>query len=422
MSFQSVLNTVGSSSTVGLDEFGPSSDEDESGDPKPGNSNNPPNYGFNQANNTNTNSAAAAASDSSSDSDSDDSEDSADSDSSGPLSGTTTTTTGSRYGLLPEKSVPKNTKSEFKLLKKTFKEARDRWKVDGFKCYYLSTVDRQLYVWDQPSGILFLYCPNQSLHLTEAPAAGEHSYSNTGCLPLWTAQNPGAGAEIWTRLPLPPTDPASGSAVSGGAAVHGGVQNRGSVHGAHGTVHGAHGAHTAHGVVRGAGTSSRTSGAAASSTVVSAEDLRRKSERDQLDAEINAANRANAEQYSTNNPANQSGLQNPTNQLATHNPTNQLATPSIIDASTHVAMNATIRDMQKKKDIEFQRAPTNIVIDEDSTPGTFAITVLPYSGILRSYMRILHRYKILCFFAEANTRTVARCITPTIHHKFTFKI
>jgi len=88
-------------------------------------------------------------------------------------------------------------------LKKAFKDAVDRWKIDGeggLKGFYLHSQTDRLFSWDQPKGILYEFD------------------SNTGaCTPIWSSADPATNAEIWTLLPLPPTDPAA--AASGGAVL-----------------------------------------------------------------------------------------------------------------------------------------------------------------------------------------------------------
>eukprot|EP00397_Hematodinium_sp_SG-2012_P061838 GEMP01082550.1.p1 GENE.GEMP01082550.1~~GEMP01082550.1.p1 ORF type:complete len:219 (+),score=43.86 GEMP01082550.1:46-657(+) len=79
-----------------------------------------------------------------------------------------------------------------------FADAADRWKVQGMKSFYLDSASRQLYCWDQPTGILFLY-------------AGD------ACRPIWKASHPEDNATIWQTLPLPPTDAASLNANPQGA-------------------------------------------------------------------------------------------------------------------------------------------------------------------------------------------------------------
>ena len=75
-----------------------------------------------------------------------------------------------------------------------FADARDCWKVDAetLKGFYLHSPTGQLFSWDQAQGVLYEYIRE----------SGE-------CKPVWAAGAPHMSAEIWTVLPLPPTDPAS---------------------------------------------------------------------------------------------------------------------------------------------------------------------------------------------------------------------
>jgi len=77
---------------------------------------------------------------------------------------------------------------------RTFGDAKDRWKIDGrtMKCFYLHSESGYLYCWDQPTGILYEY----------GQATGQ-------CQAVWSSAVPELNAELWTVLPLPPTDPAS---------------------------------------------------------------------------------------------------------------------------------------------------------------------------------------------------------------------
>eukprot|EP00929_Paragymnodinium_shiwhaense_P112858 TRINITY_DN81123_c0_g1_i1.p1 TRINITY_DN81123_c0_g1~~TRINITY_DN81123_c0_g1_i1.p1 ORF type:complete len:490 (-),score=129.00 TRINITY_DN81123_c0_g1_i1:134-1603(-) len=100
---------------------------------------------------------------------------------------------------IPEPGVvseppPPPTAAELKKMRQTFKDAKDQWKVDGatMKCLYLHSESGYLYCWDQPTGILYEY----------APSTGQ-------CQAVWTAAVPQLNAELWTVLPMPPTDPAS---------------------------------------------------------------------------------------------------------------------------------------------------------------------------------------------------------------------
>ncbi|CAE7489628.1 unnamed protein product, partial [Symbiodinium natans] len=75
-----------------------------------------------------------------------------------------------------------------------FADARDCWKIDAetLKGFYLHSPTGQLFSWDQARGVLYEYIRQ----------SGE-------CKPIWAAGAPHLSAEIWTVLPLPPTDPAS---------------------------------------------------------------------------------------------------------------------------------------------------------------------------------------------------------------------
>lgn len=90
--------------------------------------------------------------------------------------------------------VPAPTAADFKRLRNTYADAQDRWKIDSqtMKGYYLHSESGYLYVWDQPSGILHEFLPS----------VGQ-------CQAVWSSAMPQLNAEIWTVLPLPPTDPAS---------------------------------------------------------------------------------------------------------------------------------------------------------------------------------------------------------------------
>lgn len=85
------------------------------------------------------------------------------------------------------------TKKQSELLK-SFSDARDKWKIDpnSLKGFYLHTETSNLYCWEQAQGILYLY-----------------NVENGDCTPIWSSANPGENAEIWTVLPLPPTDAAA---------------------------------------------------------------------------------------------------------------------------------------------------------------------------------------------------------------------
>lgn len=97
----------------------------------------------------------------------------------------------------PQLSPP--SRAEMGMLLRTFKDAKDRWKVDGqtLKAFYLHSESKFLYVWDQPSGILY-----------------EFNQSSGQCQAVWTSKIPSLNAQIWTVLPLPPTDPASLQSVA----------------------------------------------------------------------------------------------------------------------------------------------------------------------------------------------------------------
>ena len=64
--------------------------------------------------------------------------------------------------------------------------------AESLKCFYLHSATRQLYSWDQARGILYEYVRE----------SGE-------CRAIWAANAAHLSSEIWTILPLPPTDPAS---------------------------------------------------------------------------------------------------------------------------------------------------------------------------------------------------------------------
>lgn len=95
---------------------------------------------------------------------------------------------------MPPDAPPKQSKAEIRLLMHTFKDARDRWKIDGqtMKCFYLHTQTGYLYTWDQPTGVLY-----------------EYEQSSGQCRVVWKSALPAINAEIWQVLPLPPTDPSS---------------------------------------------------------------------------------------------------------------------------------------------------------------------------------------------------------------------
>eukprot|EP00747_Dinoflagellata_sp_TGD_P021087 gnl/TRDRNA2_/TRDRNA2_128262_c0_seq1.p1 gnl/TRDRNA2_/TRDRNA2_128262_c0~~gnl/TRDRNA2_/TRDRNA2_128262_c0_seq1.p1 ORF type:complete len:555 (+),score=103.13 gnl/TRDRNA2_/TRDRNA2_128262_c0_seq1:54-1667(+) len=75
-----------------------------------------------------------------------------------------------------------------------FAGAKDRWKVDGetMKGFYLHSPTSQLFCWDQAKGVLY-----------------EYVHDTGDCTAIWAAATPQLNAEVWTVLPLPPTDPAS---------------------------------------------------------------------------------------------------------------------------------------------------------------------------------------------------------------------
>lgn len=93
---------------------------------------------------------------------------------------------------VPEVQPP--TQAELRTMFRTFGDAKDRWKIDGatMKGFYLHSESGYLYIWDQPQGILYEYLQ----------ASGQ-------CQAVWSAACPQLNAELWTVLPLPPTDPAS---------------------------------------------------------------------------------------------------------------------------------------------------------------------------------------------------------------------
>ena len=84
--------------------------------------------------------------------------------------------------------------SEQEDLDGAFADAKDRWKIDAetLKGFYLHSPTGQLFSWDQARGVLYEYIRG----------SGE-------CRPIWAAGAPHLSSEIWTVLPLPPTDPAS---------------------------------------------------------------------------------------------------------------------------------------------------------------------------------------------------------------------
>eukprot|EP00439_Symbiodinium_sp_Y106_P042404 s12_g5.t1 len=88
---------------------------------------------------------------------------------------------------------------ELRLMFKAFGDAKDRWKIDGatMKGYYLHSESGYLYIWHQATGVLY-----------------EHLQTSGQCQAVWSSAAPQLNAEIWTVLPLPPTDPASMQASS----------------------------------------------------------------------------------------------------------------------------------------------------------------------------------------------------------------
>lgn len=86
------------------------------------------------------------------------------------------------------------TQAELRMMFRTFGDAKDRWKVDGatMKGFYLHSESGYLYIWDQALGILYEYMQ----------ASGQ-------CQAVWSSACPQLNVELWTVLPLPPTDPAS---------------------------------------------------------------------------------------------------------------------------------------------------------------------------------------------------------------------
>lgn len=87
---------------------------------------------------------------------------------------------------------------------RTFSDAKDRWKIDGatMKGFYLHSETCYLYSWDQARGMLY-----------------EFQQSTGQCQAVWSAAVPQLNAEIWTVLPLPPTDPASMQSTAAGDEV-----------------------------------------------------------------------------------------------------------------------------------------------------------------------------------------------------------
>lgn len=91
------------------------------------------------------------------------------------------------------------TKEELRLMFRAFGDAKDRWKIDGatMKGYYLHSASGYLYIWNQAAGVLY-----------------EHLQSTGMCQAVWSSAIPQLNAEIWTVLPLPPTDPAAFQATT----------------------------------------------------------------------------------------------------------------------------------------------------------------------------------------------------------------
>ncbi|CAK0801057.1 unnamed protein product, partial [Prorocentrum cordatum] len=70
----------------------------------------------------------------------------------------------------------------------------DRWKIDGasMRGFYLHSESGYLYIWNQATGTLY-----------------EYEQSTGQCQTVWSSAAPQVNAELWTVLPLPPTDPAA---------------------------------------------------------------------------------------------------------------------------------------------------------------------------------------------------------------------
>ncbi|CAD7965197.1 unnamed protein product [Amoebophrya sp. A120] len=103
---------------------------------------------------------------------------------------------------LDKKATKKQTPdAEEDPLLELYKDAIDRWQVDtenhnpktsatAFpKCYYLESKTKQLFIWDQNSGVLFQF-----------------EKETQDVMPIWQSGNAAVNAEIWTRIPIPPTD------------------------------------------------------------------------------------------------------------------------------------------------------------------------------------------------------------------------
>eukprot|EP00931_Biecheleriopsis_adriatica_P089858 TRINITY_DN63932_c0_g1_i1.p1 TRINITY_DN63932_c0_g1~~TRINITY_DN63932_c0_g1_i1.p1 ORF type:complete len:468 (+),score=127.25 TRINITY_DN63932_c0_g1_i1:26-1429(+) len=103
------------------------------------------------------------------------------------------------FAAAPAIEVQPPTAAELRSLFRAFKDAKDRWKIDGatMKGYYLHTESGYLYIWHQATGVLY-----------------EHLQASGQCQAVWSSAVPQLNAEIWTVLPLPPTDPASMQASS----------------------------------------------------------------------------------------------------------------------------------------------------------------------------------------------------------------
>mmetsp|Transcript_30175 Transcript_30175/g.86425 ORF Transcript_30175/g.86425 Transcript_30175/m.86425 type:complete len:480 (-) Transcript_30175:234-1673(-) len=84
--------------------------------------------------------------------------------------------------------------AELKMMFRAFRNAKDRWQIDSatMKGFYLHSESGYLYIWNQPTGILY-----------------EYEQSTGQCQTVWSSALPQVNAELWTVLPLPPTDPAS---------------------------------------------------------------------------------------------------------------------------------------------------------------------------------------------------------------------
>jgi len=83
---------------------------------------------------------------------------------------------------------------ELRTMRRAFGNAKDRWQIDtaSLKCFYLHSESGYLYIWNQPTGILY-----------------EYEQSTGQCQTVWSSAVPQLNAELWMVLPLPPTDPAS---------------------------------------------------------------------------------------------------------------------------------------------------------------------------------------------------------------------